>query len=599
MCSARRRSAASQRLPCSPTRDADAPFVHEADEAVRIGEGPVGASYLSIDKIIDAAKQTGADAIHPGYGLLSERAAFAQACTDAGITFVGPSAAAIETMGDKVLAKRAMIAAGVPVVPGYQGNKLPTGEGKDVPSREGTDAALIEAAGRMGVPLLVKAAAGGGGRGMRAVHSLDALPQALQSARSEAQAAFGDGSLFLEKLIEGGRHIEVQIMADRHGNVSHLFERECSVQRRHQKVIEEAPSPAVDDALRERICAAAVTAAQAIDYVGAGTVEFLLDDAGNFYFLEMNTRLQVEHPVTEKVTNLDLVDLQLRAAQGDVLTDLTPIGRPTGHAIEVRIYAEDPYAGFLPQTGTIVHWEEPRGVRVDSGVTAGQVITPLYDPMIAKVIAWGSSREEARRRLARGLRATLCFGPLDNRGWLLELLHDPVFASGEFRTDTLDNRPTPPRPEPAASHWALAAWLACQRSAAQFGERAWFSTRGTATAVVDLRHADEQRTIAIAVDRAGGRDRDGRRRHRLPGRRRARGAPATRADQRHPAHGGRDGDRAGPHRHRGRRASLSLCRALCDDGRGTDRRGRRCADADRRPGRAGARQRRRDREPGR
>ena len=462
--------------------DQDAPFVGEADQAVRIGEGPAGRSYLSIDAILAAAAETFADAVHPGYGFLAENAEFARRCADAGLTFVGPPVHAIAAMGDKVLARRRMVEAGVPVVPGYEGE-------------DDSDAELAVAAERLGVPLLVKAVAGGGGRGMRTVASLGELPTALASARSEAQAAFGNGALFLERKLLGGRHIEIQVIADQHGNVAHLGERECSVQRRHQKVIEEAPSPAVDAELRARMGAAAVAAARAIDYVGAGTVEFLLTDGGEFFFLEMNTRLQVEHPVTELVTGHDLVELQLRAAAGERLA-LT--GVMAGHAIEARIYAEDPYAGYVPQIGPIAVWRPAsgEGVRVDDGVQTGQTITPFYDAMIAKVIAWGPDRETARRRLIRAVRRSVLLGPTTNRSFLAALLSDPMFIAGDVRTDTLDGRGAPGEaPQPDAPLWALAAVL-------RSGAGTW-NSRGEARWSVTLRCGELEHAIALAWE--GGR----------------------------------------------------------------------------------------------
>ena len=466
--------------------DHDAPFVADADLAVRIGPGPVGESYLSIEAILDAAKRSRADAVHPGYGFLAERAEFSRRCLEAGLTFVGPSPAAIEAMGDKVVAKRTMRAAGVVVVPGFEGEHA-------------DDATLVSEGNRLGVPLLVKAVAGGGGRGMRTVDDLAELPAALVSARSEAQAAFGNGALFLERRLKGARHVEIQIIADKHGHVQHLGERECSVQRRHQKVIEEAPSPAVDAELRERMGAAAVAAARAIDYVGAGTVEFLLDDEGAFYFLEMNTRLQVEHPVTEAVTGVDLVQLQLDVADG---AKLAPIEvRIDGHAIEARIYCEDPYAGFIPQLGTIALWTPATGahVRVDDGVQTGQEITAFYDPMVAKVIAWGATREAARRRLADAVASSVLLGPTTNRALLLQLLADPAFVDGEFKTDTLDARESPGcKPEPEPAIWALAAISVGLVDSAS----PWHST-GRAHWPVQLSCGDTSRNIELTADGRG------------------------------------------------------------------------------------------------
>jgi geranyl-CoA carboxylase alpha subunit len=407
--------------------DPDALHVRLAHEAVAIGPAPVAQSYLSIEKIIAAAKQSGADAIHPGYGFLSENAAFARACADAGLIFIGPSADAIRVMGDKAEAKRCMIAAGVPCVPGYQ-------------DAEQSDARLTEEAARIGFPLMVKAAAGGGGRGMRLVREAAALSGALRAARSEAKNAFGDDRLLLERAIVDARHVEIQVFGDAQGNVIHLGERDCSVQRRHQKVVEEAPSPAVDSDLRARMGAAAVQAAKAINYVGAGTIEFMLDRSGTFYFLEMNTRLQVEHPVTELVTGLDLVALQFDVAEGRELPIAQEDLRLEGHAIEVRLYAEDPRKKFLPQTGAI-HLFEPatgEGIRVDHGLTRSGVVTPFYDPMLAKIVAHGADREEARRRLVAALEATVLLGVTTNKEFLIDVLETEAFVRGEVTTEFID-----------------------------------------------------------------------------------------------------------------------------------------------------------------
>ncbi|GAB5487566.1 MAG: acetyl/propionyl/methylcrotonyl-CoA carboxylase subunit alpha [Parasphingorhabdus sp.] len=403
--------------------DADelAPHVKMADDAVRIGPAPVNESYLIIDNIIQAAKDTGAEAIHPGYGFLSENAAFSQACADADIIFVGPPEKAIDVMGDKARSKRAMIEAGVPCVPGYQ-------------DEDQSDDRLIAEAGKIGVPLMVKAAAGGGGRGMRLVHDLGEVPNAIKLARSEAENAFGNGELILEKAIIKPRHVELQVFADSHGNCIHLGERDCSVQRRHQKVIEEAPCPVMTPELREQMGKAAVDAAKAVDYVGAGTVEFLLDQSGEFYFLEMNTRLQVEHPVTEEVTGLDLVALQLKVASGDFLgleqSDVTL----SGHAMEVRLYAEDPADDFLPSTGHIDLWKPSSLSRVDSGIETGGEVSPFYDSMVAKIITHGATRDEARRRMIKALSETALFGPKTNRDFLIDALDKPDFVDGQATT---------------------------------------------------------------------------------------------------------------------------------------------------------------------
>ena len=403
--------------------DAAAPHVTQADEAVLIGPGPAGQSYLVAEKILAAAAQTGADAIHPGYGFLSENADFAQAVEKAGLTFIGPSAKAIDLMGNKAAAKRRMIEAGVPCVPGY--------EGKDQ-----SDKVLCAEGEKIGFPLMVKAAAGGGGRGMRLVESADALEAAITTARSEAENAFGSGELILEKAIVKPRHVEIQVFADSHGQVVHLGERDCSVQRRHQKVIEEAPCPVMTDELRAAMGQAAVDAAASIDYRGAGTVEFLLDADGGFYFLEMNTRLQVEHPVTEEVTGLDLVALQIKVAEGGHLGLTQEDVTLTGHSIEVRLYAEDPAKGFLPSTGTVACFDQMRrsGVRYDTGIVGGQEISPFYDPMIAKLITTGPTREAARKLMLDALANTALFGPRTNRDFLMACLENEDFAAGDFST---------------------------------------------------------------------------------------------------------------------------------------------------------------------
>ncbi len=403
--------------------DARALHVKMADEAVRIGPAPVGESYLSIEKIIAAAKTSGATAVHPGYGFLSENAKFAQAVAEAGLVFVGPPVAAIDVMGDKARAKRRMIEAGVPCVPGYQGE-------------DQSPKAFSSAATKVGFPVMVKAAAGGGGRGMRLVDKPEDLAAALKVARSEAERAFGNGDLILEKAIIRPRHVEIQVFGDSHGNVIHLGERDCSVQRRHQKVIEEAPCPVMTPELRERMGAAAVEAARAVNYVGAGTVEFLLGEDSKFYFLEMNTRLQVEHPVTEMVTGLDLVALQLKVARGESLGMTQQDVTIKGHAIEVRLYAEDPAAGFLPSTGHVHLFHSPsgEGVRVDAGIETGGEVSSFYDPMIAKIVAHGETRDEARRRLVSALSSTALFGPHSNRDFLIDALSQAEFAAGKATT---------------------------------------------------------------------------------------------------------------------------------------------------------------------
>ena len=405
--------------------DAAAPYVTQADESVALPGATAEETYLRADLLIDAARRTGADAIHPGYGFLSENADFAQACADAGLVFVGPPPAAIAAMGSKTSAKRLMAQAGVPVLPGLT---IGAGEAEE----------NLEAVSRtdLGYPLLVKAAFGGGGRGMRAVSEPGELAAAVKAAQREAAAAFGDGTVFLERLVQRPRHVEVQVLADAHGQVIHLFERDCSIQRRYQKIIEEAPSPAVGPRLRAELGDAAVLAAKAIGYVGAGTVEFILDEQGNFYFLEVNTRLQVEHPVTELVTGLDLVALQLAVAEGRPLPPAVLQAELSGHAIEARLYAEDPLAGYLPATGTLRRFEIPSlpGVRVDAGVADGSVIGVHYDPLLAKVIAHAPTRQEAARLLARALSQARLHGVVTNRDLLTGILREPEFLDG--RTDT-------------------------------------------------------------------------------------------------------------------------------------------------------------------
>jgi propionyl-CoA carboxylase alpha chain len=403
--------------------DAAAPHALEADVAVRLPGNAPSETYLRAELLVKAAADTGADAVHPGYGFLSENAAFARAVLDAGLTWVGPPPEAIETMGSKVESKRLMAAAGVPVL-------------SELDPEQVSDADL---------PLLVKASAGGGGRGMRVVRALDELAEAVEGASAEAGSAFGDPTVFCERYLETGRHIEVQIMADRHGTVWAVGERECSIQRRHQKVVEEAPSPFVDDAMRAELFDAARKAAQAIDYVGAGTVEFLAGPDGRFYFLEMNTRLQVEHPVTENVTGLDLVALQLRVADGERLPADPP---PTvGHSIEVRLYAEDPAANWQPQSGTLHTFEVPdvdrqftegAGLRLDSGFESGSVVGVHYDPMLAKVITWAPTRAGAARRLAKALAATKIHGVVTNRDLLVNILRHDAFLAGETDTAFFD-----------------------------------------------------------------------------------------------------------------------------------------------------------------
>lgn len=404
--------------------DAEALHVDMADEAVHIGGSAASESYLVIDKLVDAAKRTGANAVHPGYGFLAENAAFAQAVVDAGLIFIGPPPAAIAAMGKKREAK--LMLNGIPTVPGYSGE-------------DQSDDALISAAEQIGFPIMVKASAGGGGKGMRQVAHLADLREALATARREAKQAFGDDTLILEKVVQNPRHIEVQIFGDITGNVIALGERECSIQRRHQKIVEESPSTALTAELREAICAAAVSVGEQLGYTNAGTVEFLLDDAGNFYFMEMNTRLQVEHPVTEEVTQLDLVRLQIMVAEGHALNvEDVPIW---GHAIEVRIYAEDPQNDFLPVIGEILSWTPPEGIRVEAGIRSGDSITVHYDPMIAKLIAYGNHRAGAIRRLDRALAQLQLIGIRSNIAFLRRVLMHPDHLAGNITTHFVERHP--------------------------------------------------------------------------------------------------------------------------------------------------------------
>ena len=409
--------------------DAGARHVREADEAIRLGPAPAAESYLHIGRILDAARQAGAQAIHPGYGFLAENAAFARACADAGLVFIGPPPAAIEAMGDKIAAKATVAAAGVPVVPGAG-------------QRGMTEQDLLAAAPAIGFPLLIKPSAGGGGKGMRLARSPGELAGAIGGARREAQAAFGDGTLLLERFVERPRHIEIQVFADTHGHTIHLGERECSLQRRHQKIIEEAPSPLLDEARRDAMGRAAAEAARSVGYVGAGTVEFIVpgDEPDEFFFMEMNTRLQVEHPVTELVTGLDLVEWQLRVAAGEPLPLRQEEIRLTGHAAEARIYAEDPARGFLPTGGTVLALGEPAGphVRTDSGLAAGMTVTSAYDPMLAKVIAWAPDRDAALRRLDGALAATAVLGVTTNTAFLRALLSHPDVLAGRLDTGLVE-----------------------------------------------------------------------------------------------------------------------------------------------------------------
>jgi len=435
------------------------PFVQYADEAICIGPAPSAQSYLLIDKIINAARQTGADAIHPGYGFLSENARFAQAVNDAGLTFIGPSPAAIETMGSKLAAKQAAQRFGVPMVPGTETPLRSLEEAREVVLKTG-------------FPILIKASAGGGGKGMRVVNAPEELEEQIRLAKSEAMSAFGDDAVFIEKYVGSPRHIEIQVLGDQHGNYVYLFERECSIQRRHQKLIEEAPSSCLTPDIREAMGKCALDVARACSYYGAGTVEFLVDENLDFYFLEMNTRLQVEHPVTEMITGLDLVKEQIRVARGEKLSFSQADLKINGHAIELRICAEDPANNFLPDTGKLITYVRPQGygVRVDDGYEQGMDIPIYYDPMISKLIAWGADREEARERLLRaideyhvkGIRTTLPFGR-----WALQ---QPAFIDGNFDTNfigkyftaqSLDH--TDPDAARAAAILAVRVWQEEQR----------------------------------------------------------------------------------------------------------------------------------------
>ncbi len=443
--------------------DADAPHVHQADQAVHIGASPPQASYLNIAAILAAARHSKADAIHPGYGFLAENADFAQAVVDAGLVWIGPDAAAIRAMGDKARAKRLMHSAGVPCLPGYDGERQ-------------DDATLRAQAARIGYPLMVKATAGGGGRGMRLVAASADLDGALASARSEALSAFGSANLLLERALLEPRHVEIQVFADGHGHVVHLGERDCSVQRRHQKLVEEAPSPALAGdagaALRRAMGAMAVAATRAIDYQGAGTIECLLDAQGDFFFMEMNTRLQVEHPVTEALTGYDLVEWQLRVARGEPLPEVDQEAilrrfESGGHAIEVRLCAEDPTQNFLPQSGRVLAWRPADTVRVDHALQPGHQISPFYDSMVAKFIAYGADRDTARLRLAGALTDTCVLGVQTNQAFLAATLRHPVFVGGQATTafipehgaELLEQTPAVPTAMAALVLYAACAWL--------------------------------------------------------------------------------------------------------------------------------------------
>lgn len=428
--------------------DRDALHVRQADQAVRIGEALPARSYLNIPAIIAAAKASGADAVHPGYGFLAENEEFAQACNDAGLVFIGPSPQAIEAMGNKAGAKEIISKAGVPCVLGYQG-------------ADQSNEVMLAEAKKIGFPVMIKAIAGGGGRGMRLVSDAASFADLLRSARSEAKAAFGDPTVILERAIQNPRHIEIQVFGDSHGNAIHLGERDCSVQRRHQKLMEEAPSPAVTPELRAKMGEVAVSAVKALRYEGAGTLEFLLDASGEFYFMEMNTRLQVEHPVTEAITGLDLVELQLRVARGEPLRVKQQDIRFSGHAIEVRLCSEDAAQDFMPQSGRMARWQVPDGIRVEHALQSGAEIPPFYDSMIAKVISHGATREEARGRLIVGLERLTALGVTTNQAFLMSCLRHPGFAKGEATTAFIGahrNELLAPRAE-AAFGTALAGLL--------------------------------------------------------------------------------------------------------------------------------------------
>jgi geranyl-CoA carboxylase alpha subunit len=481
--------------------DANALHVSIADEAICIGASPVNESYLVAEKIIAAAKKTVADAIHPGYGFLSENSAFAQACVDADIVFIGPRPEAIDLMGSKRHSKIAMIAAGVPCIPGYEG-------------ADQSDAVLKKAAIEIGMPVMLKASAGGGGRGMRLVTDANDLDELIKSARSEALNAFGSGELIIEKAVMQPRHIEIQVFADSYGNTVYLGERDCSVQRRHQKVVEEAPSPFVNPAMRQAMGEAAVNAAKSCNYIGAGTVEFLADSEGNFYFLEMNTRLQVEHPVTELITGLDLVAMQLRVAAGDKLSITQEDVTLTGHAMEVRLYAEDPGANFIPQTGLLNLWQPASGdgIRIDSGIKTdiksgdqqGQTVSPFYDPMLAKIIAYGESREEARRRLVLAVEDSKLLGIKDNRAFLASILRHDTFIQGNATTafigDDFSQDPSLQPLQAKDTEVALAASILCAlNSNSKASASTGWQNNKTGSRVIKLLCEDQTFELALTT----------------------------------------------------------------------------------------------------
>ena len=472
--------------------DAGAPHVHACDAAVAIGGNAPSESYLVVDKLLDAARRGGADAVHPGYGFLSEKAAFARAVLDAGLVFVGPSPEAMHAMGDKALARQRMAAAGVPVLPGYDGP-------------DHADAALCEAARAVGFPVMVKAAAGGGGRGMRLVRTEAELPAALRAARAEAAGAFGDDRLILERALLAPRHVEVQVFGDAHGHLLHLGERDCSVQRRHQKIVEETPAPGLSEDVRARLGEAAVRAAATVAYTGAGTVEFLLQGE-DFFFMEMNTRLQVEHPVTEAVTGLDLVEWQLRVARGEPLPWRQQDLERTGHAIEARLCAEDPAADFMPQSGRVERWKAPPGVRTDHALVEGMLLSPFYDSMLAKIIAHGPTREAAREALRDALVGTVLFGVATNRAFLARLLDHPAFAAGAVSTGFVAEHfpdATARCAAPRVRDLALAAWLGVRPAHVP---AAWLGFTSTAPVPVPVRiaHGETDLEGTAVLRRDGG-----------------------------------------------------------------------------------------------
>ncbi len=490
--------------------DANARHVRLADEAVAIGPAPARESYLVADRILEAAQRTGAEAVHPGYGFLSENEVFAEACAKAGIVFIGPPVAAIRAMGSKSEAKKLMEKAGVPLTPGYHGD-------------DQTPALLAEEAAHIGYPVLIKASAGGGGKGMRRVDRAEDFGASLVSCKREAKSSFNDDHVLVEKYVLKPRHIEIQVFGDTHGNVVHLFERDCSVQRRHQKVLEEAPAPGMTDARRAAMGHAAVEAAKAVAYVGAGTVEFIVNQDGSFYFMEMNTRLQVEHPVTEMITGLDLVEWQLRVASGERLPLTQDQLSIDGHALEARIYAEDPDKGFLPSTGRLLHLAPPPEsdhVRVDTGVEQGDEITPFYDPMIAKLIVWGGDRRQALARMRQALAQYRVVGVANNVEFLARLVSTPSFAHADLDTGLIERESALLFPEKLTvpdDVWLLAALAELRREARLAEKQAadapdrdspWrildgWRLNGRAQRTMTLRYGEVQQTVIIEAARGG------------------------------------------------------------------------------------------------